>query len=83
MPSLRLNPRAKSSRSAGVAIITTWEMPLYTMAIAVSVATKSLPSANAPAFQTVRFTLPEPPMRTLVARVLQQALLLLVKRFLS
>ena len=28
MPSLKLKPKAKSSRFAGVAIITTWEIPL-------------------------------------------------------
>jgi hypothetical protein len=36
IPSVKLSPAAKSSRSAGVAIMTAWEEQLYVKAIAVS-----------------------------------------------
>jgi hypothetical protein len=41
MPSDRLKPTAKSSRSAGVASITAWLMPLYSKATGVSTASWS------------------------------------------
>ena len=44
MPSLRAKPRAKSSRSCGVAIITVCEMPLNTSATGTSAASASLNS---------------------------------------
>ena len=46
--SVRLKPSAKSSRSVGVAIMTTCGMPLYTMATGVSSTIRSCCSAHAP-----------------------------------
>src|ERR1700722_4115153 len=54
IPSVRLSPTAKSSRSAGVAIMTACELPLYVNAIAVSSGMGRWPDTRWPAREAVR-----------------------------
>src|ERR1700722_4605993 len=54
IPSVRLSPTAKSSRSAGVAIMTACELPLYVNAIAVSSGMGRWPNTKWPAREAVR-----------------------------
>src|SRR5580704_5108509 len=54
IPSVKPSPTAKSSRSAGVAIMTACELPLYVNAIAVSSGMSRWPDTKWPACEAVR-----------------------------